>query len=155
MDRQRLCTEVADRIRADVEQLGCMLVGVEFDHEDGSDVLRVLIDRKEGVCITDCERVSEVVGMRLDDHPNLQEAYLLDVTTPGVERPLSTKEHLAHAVGQYIAITTTDQADQRFIEGWLELFEADTLVIRVPQRKKPLYIPYEQVVEARLCVNFD
>jgi ribosome maturation factor RimP len=150
-----LCADVANRIRVFIQQTGCMLVAVQYVQEDGSDVLRVLIDRDGGIDIPICERVSEHVGALLDDHPELQHAYVLEVTSPGVERPLPTADDVRSAIGRFVCIVTAQPVRNRMEwEGRLESFDGHVLTLRQSPRHKPLLIPYELVTAARLAVDF-
>lgn len=150
-----LCADVANRVRVFVQQSGCMLVAVQYEQEDGSDVLRILIDRDGGIDIPICERISEHVGALLDDHPDLQHAYVLEVTSPGVERPLPTADDVRGAIGRFVCIATTQPVRNRLEwEGWLEAFDGKVLTLRQSPRHKPLVIPYDIVSSARLAVDF-
>lgn len=85
------------------------------------------------------------------------EQYFLEVTSPGLERPLKTKEQLADAVGQYIHVSLYQAVDKsKTFEGTLLSFEEDHLTMEYMDktRKKVVQIPYKLVSKARLAVKF-
>jgi ribosome maturation factor RimP len=87
-----------------VGNLGYELVDLEFSGGHGSGLLRVFIDRAEGVGIEDCERVSREVSALLDVHDPIPSAYRLEVSTPGLDRVLRTPAHFARFAGARIEV---------------------------------------------------
>ncbi|MDD2213119.1 MAG: ribosome maturation factor RimP [Oscillospiraceae bacterium] len=86
----RLAREADNLARPIIEQLGYELIDTDFLTEAGRKILRFYIDRRGGVGLTDCETVSRAVDPLLDTDFSFPGAYYLEVSSPGVERPLKT-----------------------------------------------------------------
>ncbi|MDH5637222.1 MAG: ribosome maturation factor RimP [Nitrospinota bacterium] len=84
---------------------GCALFDLEFKLGKGSSMLRVYIDKDEGVGVEDCARVSRQLGFLLDTDDTIPGSYTLEVSSPGLTRALKTPTHFQKAVGKYAAIT--------------------------------------------------
>lgn len=83
-----------------VEAVGYELVEVEWKHEQTGWVLRTYIDGPGGISHDDCERVSRTLGPALDVHDAIPHAYSLEVSSPGLNRPLRSPEHFRRHLGQ-------------------------------------------------------
>ncbi|MCL7571001.1 ribosome maturation factor RimP, partial [Pseudomonas aeruginosa] len=87
-----------------VEALGYECWGVEFISQGRHSVLRVYIDRPEGILIDDCEAVSRQVSGILDVEDPISGEYTLEVSSPGMDRPLFTLEQFAKHAGEQVKI---------------------------------------------------
>jgi len=87
-----------------IEAQGVTLYDLEFLKEGGEKILRLYIDKPEGIDLNDCERVSRAAEAELDAHDPIPDAYYLEVSSPGVERKLSKPEHFTRYTGHKIAI---------------------------------------------------
>ncbi len=99
---------VAERVRAIIapyaEELGYYLWNVEYVKEGADRILRVTIDNDEGITIDDCERMTRAIDPVLDEHDPIEDAYLLEVSSPGIERELSREDHFALCVGEQVEV---------------------------------------------------
>ncbi len=99
---------VADRVRTIIEpvadELGYYLWDVEFVKEGADYILRVTIDHNEGITIEDCERMTRAIDPILDEHDPIEESYLLEVSSPGIERELTRDEHIALCEGEKVEV---------------------------------------------------
>jgi ribosome maturation factor RimP len=139
--------DVTDRVRALVGP-ALEAAGLElFDVEKAGTVLRVLVDRDGGVDLDAISDATRVVSDVLDGDSSLDEAlgrYLLEVSSPGVERPLRTPAHFARAVGSNVVVKTSPAAPgDRRVEGVLEEAGADAIVVSGRS------IPYADIERAR------
>lgn len=140
-----------------LERKGFELVDVEFKKEGSNWVLRVYIDKDGGIDIEECGEVSEELSALLDDRDPIPQAYLLEVSSPGAERPLKKDKDIQQAVGKQIHIRTYEAIDkQKEFEGKLVSFDGDNLVLEIKDktRVKSVTIPYASVAKARLAVVF-
>ncbi|GIO61112.1 ribosome maturation factor RimP [Paenibacillus cellulositrophicus] len=129
------------------------LVDVEYVKEGSNYFLRVFVDKEGGIDIDDCGMISEYLSGKLDENDPIPEAYFLEVSSPGAERPLKKKEDVAKAVGKDVFVTVYEQVEgQKEFEGRLLSFEDDVLVISAG--KKEYSIPYAKVASARLAIIF-
>ena len=134
------------------------LVDVEYEKVVGDYVLSIFVDKPGGITLNDTADLTEVISPLLDQlQPDpFPEQYFLEVTSPGLERPLKTKEAVAGAVGKYIHVGLYKAIDkQKVFEGTLLSFEEDELTMEYMDktRKKTVQIPYSLVSKARLAVK--
>lgn len=98
----------AERLRRLLEPsvvgLGYELVGVELQGRGSRSLLRLYIDRSDGVTLDDCERVSRQVSGVLDVEDPIRGAYTLEVSSPGLERPLFTPAHFDRFAGERVKV---------------------------------------------------
>lgn len=99
-----LCTPV-------VEELGYELIDVEFQREEGSWFLRLIIDRKGGISLDDCTAVSQRVDPLIDENIPIDKAYYLEVSSPGLDRPLKTEADFRRYEGQEVEVTLYQARD--------------------------------------------
>ncbi|NJP36314.1 ribosome maturation factor RimP [Alkalicoccus luteus] len=138
-----------------LEELKLELVDVEFQKEGKNWFLRVFIDSENGVDLDDCTKVSERLSESLDNNDPIEQAYYLEVSSPGAERPLKKKQDIEKAVGKNVHVTTYAPVEgEKVFEGELKQFEAETLHIAVKEKHKKVVkqVPYAQVAKARLAV---
>ncbi|WP_026689863.1 ribosome maturation factor RimP [Alteribacter aurantiacus] len=138
-----------------VEQMDLELVEVEYVKEGKNYFLRVYIDSEKGVDLDDCAAVSEKLSEALDQDDPIEEAYYLEVSSPGAERPLKKEEDVKKAVGKNVHVTTYAPIDgEKVFEGKLLEFDGETLTIQmiVKTRTRSVQVPYEKVAKARLAV---
>ncbi|EGL81946.1 Ribosome maturation factor rimP [Caldalkalibacillus thermarum TA2.A1] len=140
-----------------LEEKALELVDVEFKKEGRKWYLRVYIDKPGGVDIEDCSAVSESLSAKLDEVDPIDQAYFLEVSSPGAERPLKNEEDIRRAVGKFIYVTTYEPVEgQKAFEGRLIQFDGEnlTIEIKVKHTTKTVDIPYAKVAKARLAVVF-
>jgi len=132
---------------------GFQLVDVEYVKEGSNRFLRLFVDKEGGIDIDDCGRISEYVSAKLDELDPIDEAYFLEVSSPGAERPLKKAEDVAKAVGRHVFVTTYEPiGGAKEFEGRLESFDGDSLSVVVG--RKSIAIPYDKVASARLAIEF-
>lgn len=140
-------------IRPMLDENGFELVDIEFVKEGGNRFLRVIVDKPEGIDIDDCSKISEYVSEKLDEQDPITEAYFLEVTSPGAERPLKKSQDFHKAVNMNVFITTNEQFDgKKEFEGILTSFDEENLVIKAG--KKIYTLPYSKVATARQSIVF-
>ena len=113
-----------------IEAEGTTLYDLEFIKEGGNKILRLYIDKPEGVDLNDCERVSRAAEAELDIHDPIPTAYYLEVSSPGIERKLTKPEHFTKYVGHKIAIKLYGPVDgRRKFTGILDSYENGNLTL--------------------------
>lgn len=135
------------------------LVEVEFVKEGKSWFLRIFIDKEGGIDIEECAYVSEQVSEKLDamDPDPIPQAYFLEISSPGAERPLKKEKDFEKAVGSFIHISLYQAIDgQKQYEGILnEVTEEHlTLTYRVKTREKTVVFDRKNIAKARLAIQF-
>ncbi len=133
-----------------VEDLGYALWELEYTSGRGSAVLRLYIDSVEGITVEDCERVSRAVSERLDADDPLPGQYTLEVSSPGIDRPLRTAEQFAPYVGETVFVELAQPVDgRRRFKGPLTAAGAGTIEVDVDGRRFAL--PIEGIRRAHLA----
>ena len=129
------------------------LVDIEYVKEGGNWFLRVYVDKEGGIDIDDCGRISEYLSGKLDETDPIPDAYFLEVSSPGAERPLKKAKDSHRAVGQHVFITTYEPIDAlKEFEGTLVAYDEKTVEVLVGKKKHS--IPVEKVAGARLAIVF-
>ncbi|WP_283678686.1 ribosome maturation factor RimP [Lentilactobacillus sp. Marseille-Q4993] len=134
------------------------LFDVQFVKEKKSYYLRVYIDKPGGITIDDCVLVSDELSEKIDELPEdpIPEAYYLEVSSPGAERPLRNEQELKTAINEYIHVSLYKNLDgQKAYEGDLLSVNDDNLKLQIDDRKQTVIeIPRELVAKARLAIKF-
>lgn len=135
------------------------LVDVVYEKEGPSWYLRVYIDKPGGIDIEECALVSEQLSEALDklDPDPFADTYFLEVSSPGVERPLKNESDLKNAIGEYIHIALYQTIDgNKVFEGTLTSVTPDELVLTVKNKTRRLQKSFERqnIAKARLAIEF-
>ena len=136
-------------VRPVIEGEGLELVDVTFGREDGRRILRVTVDREGGVDLETISRLSGKVSRRLDLEGFEPGPYALEVTTPGIERPLRRPQDFRRAVGQRVLVKTEDGV----LEGELRAAEDDA--IRIVAHEGEHRVALDEVAAAKTVVDWD
>ena len=125
--------ELKDLLEPTVNGLGLELLGVEFSPSAGSALLRIYIDAPGRlVAIEDCEAVSREISGSLDVNDPIATQYTLEVSSPGIDRPLFTLPHFAKEIGQQVKVgLSLPQDGRRRLQGRLLRIEQSNVVIDV------------------------
>jgi ribosome maturation factor RimP len=134
-----------------VEYAGMELIDVEYGRESSGVVLRLIIDKPGGVTIDDCSYISRLAGDLLDAKNSVPGFYNLEVSSPGINRPLKKKNDFEHFAGQKVFIKTKELIDgRRNFKGVLNGMRNNFII--VSSEEKIFNIPLELVVKARLDI---
>jgi len=145
---------LTEMVRGAVEPLGYELVGVEYlSRGTGGSLLRIYIDHADGIGVKDCAKVSHQVSGVLDVEDPISENYSLEVSSPGMDRPLFSKEDFERFSGSKVNIKLrVKQHGRRNFEGMLKGVDGDDLLVTVDGDQYRL--PMDQVDRARLVPEF-
>jgi len=129
------------------------LVDIEYIKEGSNWFLRVFIDKEGGVDIDDCGMVSEKLSKKLDEVDPIPTAYFLEVSSPGIERPLKKPKDFEWAVGKRISVKTKEAISGTIVfEGDLMAFDGEQITLK--EESQTMEIPLEKIESARLSVVF-
>ncbi len=113
-----------------VEGNGFELVDVEYVKEGGNWYLRAYIDKPGGITVDDCEVVSRAFSDILDEKDYIEDAYIFEVSSPGLGRPLKKEKDFARSIGEEVEIRTYRAIDrQKEFVGFLKAYDAQTVTI--------------------------
>jgi ribosome maturation factor RimP len=145
VDKERLIELIEPPLAA----LGFELADLDA-HLGRRGLLRIFIDREQGVTLEDCERVSEQLGAWLDVEDPLPGSYVLEVSSPGFDRRLRTLAHFARFAGQRAKVELRDaHGGRRNLTGRIEGTEAAHVLIEVDG--EVWRVPLNDIAVARLA----
>jgi ribosome maturation factor RimP len=129
-----------ERIRFLVEPvlgpLGFELLDARFLTEHGRRILRLFVDKEGGVSLGDCERISRELETMLEVEGVLGERSVLEVSSPGLDRPLTKPEHFQKYAGKMAAVTTAQPIDgRRNYKGLIRSVEDGQVVMEIDQQE--------------------
>lgn len=133
------------------------LVDVEYLREGGRWVLRLFIDKPGGVSLEDCQTISRQVERVLDVEDPIETAYSLEVSSPGVARPLKKRDDFRRFAEREVEIRTfgpVGEPPRRNFKGRLLGIDEED-IIRVEIGGEVFELPWDQVAKAKLAVDFD
>jgi ribosome maturation factor RimP len=134
-----------------LERMGIQLVDVEY-HFEGRWVVRLLVDRPEGVTLDDCAAASRAVSEELDAQDPVPNEYSLEVSSPGLFRPLRTPKHFRQAAGKLAKLSLAPEVlterKSRQVRGTIE--SADEQGLRLNVDGETIELPYAAVRRAKL-----
>ncbi len=146
---QKFVAEVEFLAKSLLESEKIRLIDVEYRREPKGWVLRVFIDKQGGVTLDDCAVVSNQLGDMLDAKTNWDKPYHLEVSSPGLNRPLTKKKHFVYFEGRLAVIKTNRLVEgKKHFKGVLAGFSAGVVTLLVDDQ--PVAIPYDTIVKAHL-----
>ncbi|MGQ0621609.1 MAG: ribosome maturation factor RimP [Panacagrimonas sp.] len=136
-----------------VESLGYELVLLDFSPQSRSTALRLFIDAPDGVVLGDCEKVSREVAALLDVEDPIHDRYQLEVSSPGLDRPLTRREHFDRFAGQRARIElSVPQAGQKRFLGSIKGSTDQSVLLETEQGEKEL--AFTAIERARLIPDY-
>ncbi|MGB2740020.1 MAG: ribosome maturation factor RimP [Cognaticolwellia sp.] len=139
-------------LRPAVEETGKELLGVEYLSAGNHSVLRLFIDHENGIDVDDCAEVSRQVGAILDVEDPISSEYSLEVSSPGLDRPLFDKAHFEAVVDETIEVKISMPLNgRRKFKGKLVAVENDSLIVMVDNEEYELVI--SNIDKAHLVFN--
>lgn len=131
MSRKEIYEQKAEEmILPIVEANGFELVDVEYVKEGGNWYLRAYIDKEGGITVDDCENVSRAFSDRLDEDDFIEDTYILEVSSPGLGRPLKKEKDYRRSMGKELEIRTYRAVDRcREFYGVLTAYDDDSVTI--------------------------
>ena len=137
-----------------VEALGYQCWGVEFISQGKHSLLRIYIDSADGILVEDCEKVSRQISGVLDVEDPIASEYTLEVSSPGMDRPLFTLEQFAAHAGEQVKIKLRSPFDgRRNFQGILRGTEEQDVVVLVDDHE--YLLPIDSVDKANIIPRFD
>lgn len=153
MSNAKIKPIVEELVQPYLREHGFELVDIEYVKEGSNWFLRVFVDKDGGIDIEDCSRISEYLSERLDERDPIPDAYFLEVSSPGAERPLKKPEDYRRAVGKHVHVTTYEPVGgEKVFEGLLQSYDGERLMIDTGKRQAE--VPMDKVASARLAIIF-
>ncbi len=142
-----------DLFEPEVAALGYELLGIELGRNGHGSILRVYIDKEDGITIDDCVLVSQQLTGLLDVEDPIKGQYELEVSSPGLDRPLFTIEQFKRFIGETVKLSLYEKRDnrKRFV-GVLTAVNDDEIIINCEDEEVTL--PFNAIEKARLVPQF-
>ena len=137
-----------------IEQNQFELVDVEYVKEGGTWYLRAYIDKPGGITVDDCEVVSRALSDLLDKHDFIEDAYVLEVSSPGLGRPLKKEKDFARSIGEEVDVRTFRAiSHQKEFTGILRDYDKEKIVLEMEDQEL-LEIVRADIALIRLSLDF-
>lgn len=145
--------KLQDLLQGSVEDLGCELWGIECQRVGRYLTVRLFIDKEGGVTVEDCADVSRQVSAVLDVEDPIADKYNLEVSSPGLDRPLFTLAQYTRYIGQEIVVhLRIPVADRRKWQGELAKIENDMITLIVDKQEQVL--AFGNIQKANVVAKF-
>ncbi|MCT4564100.1 MAG: ribosome maturation factor RimP [Maledivibacter sp.] len=155
MKKKRVVDMVEDILLPFLKGKDLELVEVEFVKEGQHRYLRVYLDKEEGLGLDDCQQVSEYLSQKLDEVDPVEENYFLEVSSPGIERPLKKDADFQKYKGRLVEARLYHTLNgEKIIKGKLLGLQNNKIMID-REEKGNLEIPRDKVALIKLSINFD
>ena len=153
MGKTSIYQSVVNLIKPTLEGNGVELVDVEYKKTGKIWVLRVFIDKNQGVTVHDCQELSQEIEDLIEIHELIDDHYVLEVSSPGLDRPLKKKADFLRNKGKQIQIKTYSPINNKKENaGTIRNFVNDTLFLE--GKKDILKIPLTDIAQAKLIIEF-
>ena len=141
---------IKEVIEKDIERLGCKVWGLELFGRHSNQTLRIYIDNKDGISVEDCEKVSKHVSKVLDTENDFSEKYMLEISSPGLDRKFFYKEQYQEFINASIRVTFFDNDNKKTIKGNLK--EVDDISIKLEIKEEIHEIPFSSIIQANVLI---
>ena len=136
-----------------MEENSFELVDVEYVKEAGTWYLRAYIDKEGGINIDDCELISRALSDKLDELDFIEEAYILEISSPGLGRPLKKDKDLKRSLGEEVEVRTYRAIEkQKEFTGVLKGFDEESITIEIEE--KEMSLARKDIALIRLAFDF-
>lgn len=145
--------QLTDLLESAVVASGYELVGLEFIRAGAHSTLRIYIDHENGINVDDCAEVSRQVGAVLDVEDPISVVYNLEVSSPGLERPLFKVEHYEQFIGHEVSIVLNmSVGNRRKWKGTIHSIEGETVTLVVDKQEEQFAL--SNISKANLIPKF-
>ena len=139
------------------KELGFTLEEVSWVKEYNTFFLRIIIDKEGGINVDDATKLSEALSPLLDKEDFIKEEYMLEVSSPGVEKELKSDKDILSSIGEYVHISLYVKKDNfKEIEGYLKSYDDGKIVIEanIKGRNKEYTFDKKEISKIRLAIKF-
>ena len=146
--------KISELLSPIIEDLGYRFWGLEYQVRKADALLRVYIDHENGISVDDCATVSHEVSGILDVEEPITMAYILEVSSPGMDRILFSASQFSEFLGEKVKIKLNQMVDgRRKIKGKIESVDGETIIIDSDDEK--INIEFDKIMRARINPGFD
>ena len=149
--------KIKNAILPAVNEMNLSIYDIEYVKEGNEFFLRIYLDREGGIDLEAIVEATKVISDILDEIDPIEGEYMLEISSPGAEKPLNTIEHLSNSINEYVRIELNNpKAGLDSVEGYLLAFDGKVLEVeyQIKTSKKRIQIDYDNVKKARLAIKF-
>lgn len=137
-----------------IEEMGFELVDTEYVKEAGTDYLRLYIDKEGGITINECEAVSRRMSVLLDEEDFIPDAYIFEVSSPGLGRTLKKDRDFERELGSEVEVKLFKAVDgQKEYTGYLDDYDENTITIGFEDDTQ-ITFERSEIAKINLAVHF-
>lgn len=146
--------KVESLLKEKIENIGYDLYDVEYAKEGPNYFLRIYIDKKDGIDLDDCEKVTNEIMDELDKADYIKEQYFLEVSSPGIERVLRKDKHLEQNLENeiHIKLFKKDENGKKEYQGILKKFDDQKITI---ENEKEMQIQRKNIAQIKTVYNWE
>lgn len=153
MGKSSICQSIAELIEPMVRNQSLELVDVEYKKEGKNWYLRVYLDKEQGITVKDCQSLSHQIEDLIEVEAIVSNPFILEVSSPGLNRPLKTERDFLRNKNRQIIVTTFSPVNnKKNFHGMIKDFKDQTLYL--DEDGNPLEIPLEKIAKAKLEISF-
>lgn len=155
MSRREVYEQKAEALITPIlDSMGFELVDVEYVKEGGEWYLRTYIDKEGGITINDCEAVSRLFNEKLDQEDFIEESYIMEVSSPGLGRPLKKEKDYKRSMGKELEIRTYKAIDrEKEFYGILQAYDDSSVTIETEEGTTRTF-DKKDIALIRLAIHF-
>ncbi len=144
---------VKEFIAGYLEEHGIELVDISYRAESHGMVLRLLADKPEGIMLSECEALNKFLSEKMDEANFIEERYTIEVSSPGLDRPLKANSDFKRVMGRDIEVDTHEPVDgKRHLEGILVGMDKEAIIVE--RDGISAVVPKDKIAVARLKIEF-
>ena len=143
--------KIANKIKEETENLGYLFIEIDFRGDTRNHILEIYIDNEVGITTVDCARVSRAIGDMIEEEELIESKYRLDVSSPGIDRPLKYIQQFERNIGRSFELQFEDENISK-IEGKLLELDNDNLKFQIKKEIKVINI--KNIKSAKVLVRF-
>lgn len=153
MDRQTLINELTNIIGDYLKAQGLELVNLIYRYEGKDLFLRILVDRPEGgISLDECARLNNEISRVLDEKDILRERYILEVSSPGIDRPLAVKSDFSRCINRNVKFFLTEPiGGRRELEGLI--YKVEEASVHIDAQGRRFEIPLSKIAKAKQIIG--
>ena len=156
MDSDSFVKSLWEKVDPIVKGCDMELVDIEWTSKNSRWTLCVFIDKEQGITVDDCEQVSREISDLLDRNDPINHKYVLEVSSPGLDRPLKKRNDFNRFSGEYVKIRTGEPVNgQKNFKGLLCGLNEDDILLIKTDKGNDIDIPLISVIKANLWHRFD
>jgi len=144
-------TEISQKLQDAIEKLGYLFIDIDFRGDDRNRILEIYIDNEVGIITADCVDISRACGNLIEEENLIESKYRLDVSSPGIERPVKLVQQYKKHIGRNFELEFDDQVSEKF-EG--KLIDMNNEILRFEINKKIEEVNFNNIKSAKIIVRF-